>query len=114
MPTLHIDAFVPYTACPCQPMPLVDTTGSVELQKTLTEVKQRLDAREGRTCAIRLHSLNQNLAAFHKRPELVELLQTVGDAGLPVLYVNDTEVLRGRYPDVDELLALVEHATTET
>ncbi|GAB6061903.1 arsenite efflux transporter metallochaperone ArsD [Deferrisoma palaeochoriense] len=48
-------------------------------------------------------NLAQEPQAFATDPRVAEVLRTEGTAGLPLVFVDDREVTRGRYPDRREL-----------
>ena len=58
---------------------------------------------EARRVTVSRHGLAQQPEAFASNPRVVELMATLGDAALPVTFVNGDVLVRGRYPTRDEL-----------
>ena len=84
-----------------------------ELDQDLVRFTADLDYLKAEGVDIARHNLANDPTAFASNPVVVNFLQMVGSAGLPLVLVNDVTVAIGRYPSRSEFLRFAgqpEHA----
>ena len=84
-----------------------------ELDQDLVRFTADLDYLKAEGVDISRHNLANDPTAFATNPVVVNFLQMVGSAGLPLVLVNDVTVATGRYPSRSEFLRFAgqpEHA----
>jgi hypothetical protein len=101
-----IEVYVPRLPCACNPNVAIEPA-LIRFQEGLLEVKRRY----GSALSCSLYSLSQNLAQFRSRPELVEILRTTGEKGLPAVYINGRLAFEGEYPSPERLQEALEAAS---
>jgi hypothetical protein len=102
MATVDLDIYIPFLPCACQP-------GKTDRRATafnelLLELKERFKDR----LSIGIYALNLHFQRFKDNPVLSGILQSQGQAGLPVICVNGTPQFLGAYPGLAELEAVLE------
>ncbi|MFW6324106.1 MAG: arsenic metallochaperone ArsD family protein [Desulfovibrionales bacterium] len=98
-----LEIFVPFLACGCRP-DAAPTPEMADLQQSILWLKKR----HGSNLACLLFSLNQHLAQFREKPEVVGILREIGESGLPVIYVNGKMVFQGTFPTKEQLETVLE------
>jgi hypothetical protein len=101
-----LEIFVPRLPCACNPNVALDPD-LVRFQEGLLGLKRR----HGNTLSCSVYSLNQHLAQFRTRPELVDILRSTGEKGLPAVYINGRLVFEGKYPSPECLEEALEGAS---
>jgi hypothetical protein len=92
--SMLIEIFVPRLPCACNPTVALDPA-LVRFQDGLIALRKRYGNKL--TCSI--YSLNNHLAQFRRYPVLVEVLQEIGEKGLPVILIDGEMVFQGEYPE---------------
>lgn len=97
MPLVHIDVYVPFLPCACQP-------GKVDRKATaFNEVLLELKDRFKGELVFSVYALNLHFQRFKETPAVAATLQTQGQKGLPVICVNGAPLFVAAYPDGAEL-----------
>jgi len=79
----------------------------------LVQFAADLDWLKSQGVIVQRHNLSQNPAAFVENTAVQTTLTEKGEAALPVLLLNGKVAITGRYPNRDELAALVEVKTAD-
>jgi hypothetical protein len=94
----HIEIFVPRLPCACSPNMVVEPE-LIRFQEELIALRKVY----GNELSCSVYALNQNLTEFRRYPELIHILQEIGESGLPAIFINGDLLLNGEYPDIARL-----------
>jgi hypothetical protein len=99
----HIEIFVPRTPCSCSPHMVIEPD-LIRFQEGLIALRKQY----GNDLSCSVYALNQNLTEFRRYPELVRILQEIGEKGLPAIFINGELALSGEYPEIAQFENLLE------
>jgi hypothetical protein len=95
MTTTLVQVFDPPMCCP---------TGicGTDIDPDLVHFAAALSQLKGRGVQVERYNLSQQPLAFAQHDAVKGVLAAVGPSALPLIYINGTEWLRGRYPERGE------------
>ena len=85
-----------------------------EVDPVLTRVAGMLAQIEGAGVAVERYNLAQQPMAFAKNTEVRAVLDKEGTEALPLFFVDEECLFKGRYPEAEERAQLVKQARGET
>ncbi len=77
-----------------------------DIDPKLVEFANALNVLKVNSIVVERYNLAQEPAAFVENAEVQTYLQTEGADKLPLIFIDDTEKFKGKYPSTEELLAL--------